>query len=376
MIIYILEKPIVYEEPINPCVPTPCGPNSQCSTQNSLAVCSCLPSYIGRAPNCRPECTVNSDCPSSTACINQKCKNPCIGSCGNNAECTVASHIPLCTCSHGFIGDPFRGCYEQPQCKKHSQTNSSAIFQCLIQNFSVTYLPPDETPCQTNPCGVNANCRELNGAGSCACIPDYHGDPYVGCRPECMMNSECPMNRACINLKCVDPCPGVCGNNAKCSILNHSPTCTCDHGFRGNPFESCSRIPPSKIFLFTRCNIPSKIFSLKVIREEPIVDPCQPSPCGGNSQCRKINNIAVCSCIPTYVGSPPNCRPECVVNADCSLDRSCISQKCKDPCPGTCGINARCNVVNHSPICSCNGGFSGDPFIRCIVVEESKSARY
>lgn len=110
------------------------------------------------------------------------------------------------------------------------------------------YLPSDETPCQRNPCGINANCREheVNGAGSCACISNYHGDPYVGCRPECMMNSECPMNKACIILKCVDPCPGVCGNNAICSVLNHSPTCTCDHGFRGNPFESCSKIPPSK----------------------------------------------------------------------------------------------------------------------------------
>lgn len=114
-----LDKPIIYEEPVNPCVPTPCGPNSQCRTQNNAAVCTCLPSYIGRTPNCRPECTVNSDCPSNVACINQKCKNPCAGSCGLNADCMVSSHIPLCTCRHGFIGDPFTGCYEKPQCKIH-----------------------------------------------------------------------------------------------------------------------------------------------------------------------------------------------------------------------------------------------------------------
>lgn len=72
-----------------------------------------------------------------------------------------------------------------------------------------------------------------------------------------------------------------------------------------------------------------------------------------------------------YIGSPPNCRPECVVHGDCSLDKSCLSQKCRDPCPGTCGINANCNVVNHSPICSCKSGYTGDPFIRCIF-EESK----
>lgn len=110
------------------------------------------------------------------------------------------------------------------------------------------------------------------------------------------------------------------------------------------------------------------------MREQPIVDPCQPSPCGLFSQCRKSKNIAICSCLPSYVGSPPSCRPECVVSADCALNKACSSQKCKDPCPGTCGFNARCQVVNHNPICSCTTGFVGDPFIRCIF-EESKNSK-
>lgn len=99
--------------------------------------------------------------------------------------------------------------------------------------------------------------------------------------------------------------------------------------------------------------------------------PCQPSPCGQYSQCRVVNDHAVCSCIANYIGAPPYCKPECVVSSECSQDKTCINQKCKDPCPGTCGINARCQVVNHNPICSCNNGFTGDPFVRCIQ-EESK----
>ena len=95
------------------------------------------------------------------------------------------------------------------------------------------------------------------------------------------------------------------------------------------------------------------------------VNPCQPSPCGPNSQCREINGQAVCSCLPKYVGTPPGCRPECVSSSECSLDRACVNQKCTDPCPGTCGTNARCNVNNHSPICSCLSGYTGDPFTRC-----------
>lgn len=101
----------------------------------------------------------------------------------------------------------------------------------------------------------------------------------------------------------------------------------------------------------------------------PVVNPCHPTPCGPNSQCREISEHAVCSCLPGYIGSSPNCRPECVVSSECIQDKACVNKKCVDPCPGTCGQNARCQVVNHNPICSCSPGFSGDPFIRCVPAE-------
>lgn len=95
-------------------------------------------------------------------------------------------------------------------------------------------------------------------------------------------------------------------------------------------------------------------------------DPCQPSPCGPYSNCRVIDNHAVCSCQPNYVGNPPQCRPECVVSTDCTQNTACIDQKCKDPCPGTCGQNADCQVINHNPVCSCTSGYTGDPFFGCV----------
>lgn len=97
-------------------------------------------------------------------------------------------------------------------------------------------------------------------------------------------------------------------------------------------------------------------------------DPCNPSPCGPNSQCRNRDGQAVCSCLPTYIGAPPGCRPECVVSSECASNRACTNQKCVDPCPGTCGQNARCEVINHSPICSCRERFTGDPFSRCSPI--------
>lgn len=103
---------------------------------------------------------------------------------------------------------------------------------------------------------------------------------------------------------------------------------------------------------------------LAVLKE--YINPCQPSPCGPNSQCRENNEQAICSCLPEYVGAPPNCRPECVTSAECPQDKACIRQKCSDPCPGVCGSNADCRVIQHAPICSCRAGFTGDAFSRCL----------
>lgn len=97
--------------------------------------------------------------------------------------------------------------------------------------------------------------------------------------------------------------------------------------------------------------------------------PCSPSPCGANSQCKEIKGQAVCSCLPSFVGSPPYCRPECVISSECPPNLACIDQKCLDPCIGSCGDNANCNVINHSPICVCKAGLTGNPFTRCFPIK-------
>lgn len=106
-----------------------------------------------------------------------------------------------------------------------------------------------------------------------------------------------------------------------------------------------------------------------VVTLPPPKNPCDPSPCGPYSQCREINNHAVCTCNIDYIGTPPMCRPECVVSSECIQNRACVNQKCIDPCPGTCGSNARCQVVNHNAICSCSAGYTGDPFLNCYKIE-------
>jgi len=122
--------------PVNPCVPSPCGPFSECKEINSHAACSCLPNYIGQPPNCRPECTIDPDCPTDKACVRESCVDPCIGACGFNSECRTVSHQPRCFCVQGYTGDPFVGCSEIPPPPLKVEEHLD--------------------PCNPSPCGANA----------------------------------------------------------------------------------------------------------------------------------------------------------------------------------------------------------------------------
>lgn len=114
----------------------------------------------------------------------------------------------------------------------------------IVLFVSVESTPIEHTsPCTPSPCGANAVCKEQNHAGSCSCLPEYFGNPYEGCRPECIVNSDCPTNRACFNSKCTDPCPGTCGTNAVCQVVSHIPRCSCLPSYTGDPFRYCSIIP-------------------------------------------------------------------------------------------------------------------------------------
>ena len=99
--------------------------------------------------------------------------------------------------------------------------------------------PSIHRPCAPSPCGVNTQCRERLDQAVCECLPDHRGDPYVGCYPECLANTDCPNSRACIRRKCQDPCVGTCGIGAVCSVSNHVPVCSCPYPTVGNAFTIC-----------------------------------------------------------------------------------------------------------------------------------------
>jgi len=111
----------------------------------------------------------------------------------------------------------------------------------LKYNFCLTILDipvENSDPCNPSPCGYNAECNN----GVCTCLLEYQGNPYMGCRPECVINNDCPQKEACIKNKCKDPCPGICGQNAICDVYNHIPMCRCPEKMSGNAFIQCKPV--------------------------------------------------------------------------------------------------------------------------------------
>lgn len=339
--------------PSNPCQPSPCGPNSQCRVINQQPVCSCLQDYIGAPPTCRPECTSNSECPPTQACLNQKCRDPCPGTCGVRAQCSVVNHSPFCTCPRGFSGNPFVSCQRISKSTEIISCYPSSKYNNLLSIVEPVRDVVPQNPCSPSPCGPYSQCKPIGEAPSCSCLESYIGRP-PNCRPECVTSSDCSSNLACLNQKCVDPCPGRCGLNAECRVVSHAVQCVCVVGYSGDPFIQCNP---------------------EVERDvTEILTPCSPSPCGPNAVCKERNGAGSCTCFPDYHGNPyEGCRPECLLNSDCPSNRACLQQKCQDPCPGTCGQNAECQVVNHLPTCNCIYGYTGDPYRLCSKPVERKT---
>lgn len=334
----------------NVCYPSPCGPNSQCREINGQAVCSCVQDYVGSPPMCRPECVQSSECPLNQACFNQKCRDPCAGTCGIGAMCTVVTHNPICSCPSRFTGNPFT------RCQPIGNSLLSVLKKISKYNYILVERPADPiNPCQPSPCGAYSECRPVGDSSSCSCLRDYIGSP-PNCKPECVSNAECSNHLACINQKCKDPCPGLCGVNAECRVISHSAVCTCITGFIGDPFTQC-RVLQTLVMDF--------------------LNPCHPNPCGSNAVCRENNGAGSCQCIVEYIGNPyEGCRPECTISSDCPSNRACVNSKCNDPCSGTCAQNAQCQVVNHQALCTCHNGFTGDPYRICKFVSNDRKYFY
>ena len=247
-------------------------------------------------------------------------------------NCREVNGRPICECLAGFVPKypTSLGCVE-PETDPCTKNPCGANADCTVvfggqrrckcrdgyegdANRGCTPVVVGD-PCTPNPCGNNAYCfADTNRQALCSCYEGYTGDPvsYAGCKPigGCTGDDECPASQACIGLKCDDPCPGFCGFGASCRVQNHRPVCTCQGNYKGNPYEQC---------------FPEKV----------------PLP-------------------------PAKPKPECLGNYECPRSKVCENNRCRDPCPSRCGVNALCSVVNHNVRCDCRKGYYGDPYTQCL----------
>ena len=68
----------------------------------------------------------------------------------------------------------------------------------------------------------------------------FTGDPYGnGCKQvNCLENDDCAQDKYCDRLSytCMNVCKtGICGDEAVCTVENHSHKCTCPPGYQPDP---------------------------------------------------------------------------------------------------------------------------------------------
>jgi hypothetical protein len=99
-------------------------------------------------------------------------------------------------------------------------------------------------------------------------------------------------------------------------------------------------------------------------------DPCDPSPCGPNTECTVTGSgNPICRCLPTYIPKPDTitgCGRECERDPDCGAGNICQNYRCTvrpDPCkPSPCGPSTECTVNRlGNPVCTCLAGFAPQP---------------
>ena len=103
------------------------------------------------------------------------------------------------------------------------------------------------------------------------------------------------------------PChPSPCGVSTDCRVNNQgNPICACVTGYipRGSPVDGClppAQFPSSPVILHNRLGGgPAHISAGRA------TDPCNPSPCGPNTECStNRDGNPLCRCVPGYTPNP------------------------------------------------------------------------
>lgn len=154
----------------------------------------------------------------------------------------------------------------------------------------------------------------------------------------------------------IDECqnPGSCGLNALCQNTPGNYTCACPNGYGGNPYDGVRFTFLAKLFPISKCQWIKTLFEHDQCAD---IDECEiGNACGTGSLCTNTDGGYTCTCPPGFTGDP---KVACV-----DVD------ECAPPPPGVkatpvCGRSAICDNLPGSFKCQCPPGFKGDPKIAC-----------
>ncbi|XP_022245556.1 fibrillin-1-like, partial [Limulus polyphemus] len=337
------------------------------------------------------ECEDDDACSGNSVCRPDKdgvkkcvdvCKNV---QCGPNAVCNKDSHPAACNCLSGFFGDPKdpkRGCQPPHICEDDNS--------CLASQL----CKPDENGvkkcfdvCEKTRCGPNAECIGKNHKPECQCLPGFSGIPTdlsKGCEavPEdkCQKNDDCSEEEVCQPTESgIKDCMGTCskrkcGPNAQCLGVGHTSICECLSGFSGDPNDEINGCKRDICTTDDDC-LPSQVCHKESLQEiKDCVDVCKDKQCGSNAECIASNHQAQCTCKPGFEGDGNNLQKGCLPLDKCKTNGQCPDKDicklnengikdCIPACLGMlCGPNTVCTASNHRAQCTCQPGYTGNPY--------------
>ncbi|XP_036344722.1 fibrillin-3-like, partial [Rhagoletis pomonella] len=361
-------------EDIDECLSKPCHSTAMCQNHPGSYQCLCREGLIGDPINvgCRDpnECLTDSDCPSSASCQNSRCRSPCEreNACGRNATCSAQSHNAICTCPSNARGDPsiecvYIECSDNEDCANEKAClESKCVDPCTLPNV----------------CGANARCTAQNHIGVCTCETGTTGDAQLGCvaLQYCNTDSQCASGTICTNGICATLCSSVrdCISDQLCIQGVCQPTCRTNSSCP--EFQYCLNNICTKEVLCGNdddCDVNENCIQDNYGRASCENVCLGRAICGRNAECIARSHAPDCECKEGFFGDPKSgCRKiECNTDAECSHDKTCDNHMCKIACliGEPCGDNALCTTENHKQICHCQPGYTGDPSVRCDVID-------
>jgi hypothetical protein len=153
-----------------------CGENKKCISRRHRPTCVCKAGFMVNEYGeltCAPEkreCQVNEECASNMACLEGKCRNPCIGTpnhppCSADKACQVMDHKPVCICMKG-CNPSLSICLRDTGCPRQLACRN---YQCV-------------NPCDTATCAENSPCFVEDHKPICTfCPPGFVADTRNGC---------------------------------------------------------------------------------------------------------------------------------------------------------------------------------------------------